>query len=158
MISLTGISRSGIGILLSGLLLPLSGFWAPATGQDEIHQYGQRMEAMFVRMDVNGDGRLVPAEVRGKPFLERRLRRPNSRGFLLIEDLHTRSPHHSGPRLQQHFTRADRNADGYLNRQESRALPWVHRHFTGLDLNGDGQITLAELWSLQKALAPRMRP
>lgn len=129
-----------------------------AHSQEARRHYSLRMEAMFVRMDSNGDGRLVPAEVKGQPYLERRLQRPDSRGYLLLEDLHTRSPHHNGPRLQHHFQRADRNHDGHLSRQEAQALPWVARHFTSLDLNADGRITLTELWSLQKALAPRMRP
>ena len=62
------------------------------------------------------------------------------------------------PRLQQHFQLADRNGDGLLNRREAEQLPWVARHFNGLDLNGDGLISLRELWALQKALSPRMRP
>ncbi|MGC6483792.1 MAG: EF-hand domain-containing protein [Synechococcus sp.] len=130
----------------------------PALAQDDIRRYGLRMEAMFVRMDTNRDGRLVPAEVRGQPYLEQRLRRLNSRGFLLLQDLHTRSQHDSGPRLQRHFVQADRNRDGRLNQDEAQTLPWVSRHFASLDRNSDGFINLRELWALQKALAPRKRP
>ena len=148
----------GFVIGLAAVMLGTSGLGRPVSSQDEIRVYGQRMEAMFVRMDVNGDGRLVPAEVRGQPYLERRLRRPDSRGFLLMEDLHQRSPHHSGRRLQHHVQRADQNGDGQLNLREAQALPWVARHFNSLDRNRDGLVSLAELWSLQKALAPRLRP
>ena len=129
-----------------------------AVAQEDIRRYSERMEAMFVRMDVNGDGRLMPAEVEGKLFLERRLQRPDSRGFLLLEDFRRRSPHRNGLRLQTHFQLADHNGDGRLDRQEARALPWINRHFPALDRNGDGLISLAELWLLQKALAPRRRP
>jgi len=147
-----------IGLGLTVVVLSMDGLGRSACSQEEIRLYGQRMEAMFVRMDANGDGRLVPAEVRGQPYLERRLRRPDSRGFLLIDDLHQRSPHHSGRRLQHHVQRADRNGDGQLNIDEAQALPWVARHFRSLDLNQDGLVSLAELWSLQKALSPRLRP
>jgi len=147
-----------ISLGLTVVVLSMDGLGRSACSQEEIRLYGQRMEAMFVRMDANGDGRLVPAEVRGQPYLERRLRRPDSRGFLLIDDLHQRSPHHSGRRLQHHVQRADRNGDGQLNIHEAQALPWVARHFGSLDLNQDGLVSLAELWSLQKALSPRLRP
>jgi Ca2+-binding EF-hand superfamily protein len=147
-----------ISLGLTVVVLSMDGLGRSACSQEEIRLYGQRMEAMFVRMDANGDGRLVPAEVRGQPYLERRLRRPDSRGFLLIDDLHQRSPHHSGRRLQHHVQRADRNGDGQLNIDEAQALPWVARHFRSLDLNQDGLVSLAELWSLQKALSPRLRP
>ena len=147
-----------ISLGLTVVVLSMDGLGRSACSQEEIRLYGQRMEAMFVRMDANGDGRLVPAEVRGQPYLERRLRRPDSRGFLLIDDLHQRSPHHSGRRLQHHVQRADRNGDGQLNIHEAQALPWVARHFRSLDLNQDGLVSLAELWSLQKALSPRLRP
>ena len=52
-----------------------------------VHSYGQRMEALFIRRDVNGDGRLETGEVKGDPYLERRLQRRDSRGFLQLEDL-----------------------------------------------------------------------
>ena len=148
----------GRSLAVATVILPMVAGQHAAQAQEDIRHYGRRMEAMFVRMDSNGDGRLVPSEVQGQPFLERKLRRPGSRGFLLIEDLHSRSRHYSGPRLQQHFQLADRNGDGLLNRKEAEQLPWVARHFNGLDLNGDGLISLRELWALQKALSPRMRP
>lgn len=117
--------------------------------------YGQRMEAMFVRLDVNGDGRLESGEVQGQPYLERRLQRRDSRGFLLLEDLKPRSTHPSGARLQHRFHQADRNGDGRIDRHECQALPWLSRNFTSFDLDGDGALTLSELWTVQRSLAPR---
>ena len=119
---------------------------------------GQRMEAMFVRLDVNGDGRLESDEVQGQPYLERRLQRRDSRGFLLLDDLKARSTHPSGARLQQRFHQADRNGDGRIDRYECQALPWLSRNFTSFDLDGDGGLTLTELWTVQRSLAPRMTP
>ena len=37
--------------------------------------YNQRMEALFQRLDVDGDGRLDRQEIKGQPALQRRLRR-----------------------------------------------------------------------------------
>ena len=50
-----------------------------------VRHYGTRMEALFVRMDANRDGRLESREVTGQPYLERRLQRHPTRKYLLIE-------------------------------------------------------------------------
>ena len=76
-------------------------------------------------------------------------------GDLLLEDLKPRSPHPSGARLQQRFHQADRNGDGRIDRHECQAMPWLSRNFTSFDLDGDGALTLAELWTVQRSLAPR---
>ena len=110
---------------------------------------------MFIRLDVNRDGRLEFTEVQGRPYLERRLRRSDSRGFLLLDDLKPKSTHPSGARLQQRFHQADRNGDGRIDRRECQALPWLSRNFTSFDLDGDGALTLGELWTVQRSLAPR---
>ena len=64
------------------LLLPICQLQA-----NPVQHYGQRMEALFIRMDSNGDGRLEGNEVRGQPYLERRLQRNKPRRYLLIEDI-----------------------------------------------------------------------
>jgi len=117
--------------------------------------YGRRMEALFIRMDVNGDGRLESGEVRGRPYFERRLKRPDSRGFLLLEDFRALSPHPSGQRLQKRFNQADRNGDGRIDRHECQSLPWLSRNFVNFDQDADGGLTLEELWTVQRSLSPR---
>ena len=117
--------------------------------------YGRRMEALFIRMDVNRDGRLESGEVRGRPYFERRLQRPDSRGYLLLKDLRPLSPHPSGQRLQKRFNQADRNGDGRIDRHECQSLPWLSRNFVSFDLDADGGLTLEELWTVQRSLAPR---
>lgn len=117
--------------------------------------YGRRMEALFLQMDVNGDGRLESGEVRGQLYFERRLQRPDSRGYLLLEDVSPLSPHPSGQRLQKRFNQADRNGDGRIDRNECQALPWLSRNFVSFDLDDDGGLTLEELWTVQRSLAPR---
>ena len=133
-------------------LVPLS----PALANPRhVQIYGRRMEALFIRMDVNGDGRLESGEVRGRPYFERRLQRPDSRGYLLLEDLRPMTPHPSGQRLQKRFHQADRNGDGRIDRGECRSLPWLSRNFVSFDLDSDGALTLEELWTVQRSLAPR---
>ena len=60
--SFPGLALAVTGTVVAQLAAPIA-----ATAQEEIRRYGLRMEAMFVRMDANQDGRLVPAEVRGQP-------------------------------------------------------------------------------------------
>ena len=136
----------------AGLLLPDQGVQA-----NPVRHYGTRMEALFVRMDSNRDGRLEVKEVSGQPYLERRLQRHPSRNYLLIEDIRPATSHPSGLRLQRRFQQADRNLDGQLDRKEVASLPWLQRNFESLDRNGDGGLTLNELWMMQRSLAPRNR-
>ena len=136
----------------AGLLLPDQGVQA-----NPVRHYGTRMEALFVRMDSNRDGRLEVKEVSGQPYLERRLQRHPSRNYLLIEDIRPAASHPSGLRLQRRFQQADRNLDGQLDRKEVASLPWLQRNFESLDRNGDGGLTLNELWLMQRSLAPRTR-
>jgi hypothetical protein len=136
----------------AGVLLPDQGVRA-----NPVRHYGNRMEALFVRMDSNRDGRLEIKEVRGQPYLKRRLQRHPSRNYLLIEDIRPSAIHPSGLRLQRRFQQADRNFDGQLDRKEVASLPWLQRNFESLDRNGDGGLTLNELWLMQRSLAPRTR-
>ena len=136
----------------TGVLLPDQGVQA-----NPLRHYGTRMEALFVRMDVNRDGRLERREVIGKPYLERQLQRNPSRKYLLIEDIRPATKYPSGLRLQKRFQQADQNFDGQLDPKEVASLPWLQRNFESLDLNGDGGLTMNELWMMQRSLAPRSR-
>ncbi|EAQ67938.1 hypothetical protein [Synechococcus sp. RS9917] len=76
---------------------------AASAAPDGVRAYGRRMEALFVRMDANRDGRLDLHEVRGHPYLERRLLRRDSPGFLRMEHLRGPASAPSGQRLQRRF-------------------------------------------------------
>ena len=129
---------------------------AQSNGQP-MQVYSTRMQALFVRLDANRDGRLDPGELQGRRALERRLRRTKGRTYLLIEDLSVPAAQPSGQRLKRRFHKADLNGDKSLSRVEAAAIPWIGRHFDRLDGDRDGGVTLAELWNLQRSLAPRQR-
>ena len=141
-------------LVLTGIQNVIPYSFALANPQN-VQIYGRRMEALFLQMDVNGDGRLESGEVKGQLYFERRLQRPDSRGYLLLEDVSHLSPHPSGQRLQKRFNQADRNSDSRINRHECQSLPWLSRNFVSFDLDDDGGLTLAELWTVQRSLAPR---
>ena len=128
-----------------------------APGHKTMRVYSARMETLFIRLDVNSDGRLDASEVQGRRGLSRRLKRQNNRSYLLLEDLRLQDSSPSGPRLKQHFSQADRDRNRRLDRQEARRIPWISRNFNVLDGDRDGTVTLQELWNHQRSLAPRQR-
>ena len=115
------------------------------------------METLFIRLDVNRDGRLDASEVQGRRVLNRVLQRQNNRSYLLLEDLRLPDASPSGPRLKHHFSLADRNRNRRLDPQEAKRIPWISRNFTALDRDRDGTVTLQELWTHQRSLAPPQR-
>ena len=113
------------------------------------------METLFIRLDVNRDGRLDASEVQGRRALSRVLKRQNNRSYLLLEDLRLQDSSPSGPRLKRHFKKADRDRNRRLDRKEAKRIPWISRNFKALDGDRDGTVTLQELWTHQRSLAPR---
>ena len=128
-----------------------------APGDQPLRVYSARMETLFIRLDVNGDGRLDASEVQGRRALSRVLKRQNNRSYLLLKDLRLQDSSPSGPRLKRHFRQADRDQNHRLNRQEAKRIPWISRNFNALDGDRDGTVTLEELWNHQRSLAPPQR-
>ena len=128
-----------------------------APGNKTMRVYNARMETLFIRLDVNRDGRLDASEVQGRRALSRRLKRQNHRPYLLLEDLRPQGSSPSGPRLKHHFSQADRDNNRRLDRREAKSIPWISRNFNALDRDRDGSVTLQELWNHQRSLAPRQR-
>ena len=140
---------------LALVLSPLAMQAAP--GNKTMRVYSARMETLFIRLDVNRDGRLDASEVQGRRALSRRLKRQNTRSYLLLEDLRPQGSSPSGPRLKHHFRQADRDLNRRLDRREAKRIPWISRNFNALDGDRDGTVTLEELWNHQRSLAPPQR-
>ena len=116
-----------------------------APGDKTMRVYSTRMETLFIRLDVNRDGRLDASEVRGRRALSRVLKRQTNRSYLLLEDLRLKGSSPSGPRLKHHFRKADSDRNLRLDRQEAKRFPWTSRNFNALDGDRDGTVTLKEL-------------
>ena len=144
--------------VLGPLALALSSMALQAApGDKTMRVYSTRMETLFIRLDVNGDGRLDASEVQGRRALSRLLERQNNRSYLLLKDLRLQDSSPSGPRLKRHFRQADRDQNHRLNLQEAMRIPWISRNFNGLDGARAGSVTLEELWNHQRSLAPPQR-
>ena len=144
--------------VLGPLALALSSMALQAAPADKtMRVYSTRMESLFIRLDVNGDGRLDASEVQGRRALIRVLKRQNNRSYLLLKDLRLQDSSPSGPRLKRYFLQADRDGNLRLDRQEAKRIPWISRNFNALDGDRDGSVTLEELWKHQRSLAPPQR-
>ena len=141
--------------LLALALSPMAVQTAPS--DQTMHAHSTRIETLFIRLDVNEDGRLDASEVQGRRALKRLLKRQNKRSYLLLKDLRVQDSSLSGPRLKQHFRQADLDRNRRLDRQEARGIPWISRNFKVLDGDRDGTVTLEELWNHQRSLAPPQR-
>ena len=148
-------TASNVICVLGPFALALSSMALQAAPADKtMRVYSTRMEILFIRLDVNGDGRLDASEVQGRRALSRVLKRQNNRSYLLLEDLRLQDSTPSGPRLKRHFKKADRDQNRRLDRKEAKRIPWISRNFKALDGDRDGTVTLQELWNHQRSLAP----
>ena len=93
-----------------------------APGDKTMRVYSARMETLFIRLDVNRDGRLDASELQGRRALSRRLKRQNNRPYLLLKDLRLQDSSPSGPRLKRHFKKADRDRNRRLDRKEAKRI------------------------------------
>ena len=149
-------TASNVIRVLGPLALALTSMALQAAPADKtMRVYSTRMESLFIRLDVNGDGRLDASEVQSRRALSRVLKRQNNRSYLLLEDLRLQDSTPNGPRLKRHFKKADRDQNRRLDRKEAKRIPWISRNFKALDGDRDGTVTLQELWNHQRSLAPR---
>jgi hypothetical protein len=152
---------SGKGATVIRLLLLAAGLASGIGGgigagraqtQLEVRTYQQRLQRLFQRLDRDGDQRLERSEVEGHPYLERHFERldQQKRGYLAPADL--RPPAGAAganERARRFLTRADRNGDNQLDRQEAEPFPWLQRLFDAIDRNDDGRISGDELRQLR---------
>ena len=144
--------------VLGPLALALSSMALQAAPGDKTMRVNStRMKTLFIRVDINEDGRLDASEVQGRHALSRVLKRQYNRSYIHLKDLRLQDSSPSGPRLKRHFRQADRDQNHRLNRQEAKRIPWISRNFNALDGDRDGSVTLEELWNHQRSLAPPQR-
>ena len=121
--------------------------------RDEAADYAPLRANRFDAVDINGDGRISPEEIRAFRKTERIARRArrNLRGG------------RGRSKFDRYFARADTDGDGALTRAEAAiGLPRVGRKFSRIDRDGDGRVTWEETqawFALRRAAHPeRLRP
>ena len=88
-----------IGVLILALSLLISGPAQAGPQGQPMRVYNDRMEALFVSLDANSDGKLDAGELKDQRALRRRLKRQQGRSYLLLEDLRAPGGEPGGKRL-----------------------------------------------------------
>ncbi len=112
-----------------------------------------REDALFKRLDTNGDGVITQEEAQAagaRHILEAFDKLDlNHDGMITRDELHEAHLARRAEmeaRFASRFAAADKNGDGTLSREEvQQAMPRVARHFDEIDTNQDGQISQEEL-------------
>lgn len=142
---------------IAALLLAMAPVLAAAAGGNA------RLAGEFRRADADGSGMLSRAEAeRAAPAIARNFDAIDADrdGQISAEEMRAlrrtgrrergaggdSGKGGSGSKFEQHFARADTDADGALSRAETaRGLPRVARKFSRIDRNGDGLLTREEM-------------
>ena len=76
-------------LVTSLLLLVASLPGQPARAEDELQRYQDRLQQLFRRLDLDGDGRLDQEEARANAYLRRHFERLDrgGKGYLVPSDL-----------------------------------------------------------------------
>ena len=107
----------------------------------------QMEDAMFKRMDTNGDGHVSKAEFNA--FNAKRFKEmdANKDGKVTREEMDARVNQvmrNGLKHLDDRFAAADTNQDGALDRVEAQAMPVMEVYFDQVDTNKDGKVTREE--------------
>ncbi len=124
-------------VMLSGagaLLLAATGAFA---------KDGNRAEAIFQRLDTNGDGAISARE--SEAFRDERFAKMDADGdgTVTMAELTEAGRQRQAERSAKRFERMDTNGDGAIQKTEFEEV--AAKRFERLDANGDGAVTLEEI-------------
>ena len=121
----------------------------------------EKMEAAFKAADKDGDGTLDREEAKAMPRIAKHFDRidADKSGTLSLDEIGAaadrgrkthdkmKEGHEKG---KAHFTAADKDNDGSLDREEAKAMPHVAKHFDRIDADKSGTVTVEELRAFMK--------
>lgn len=148
-----------IGFLMATpLVLTVMGVHAEPEGYrgSELGPNQMQMEdALFKRMDANGDGLVSRAEF--DEFNARRFKEldADNDGKVTREEMDARvnkAMKYGLRHFEERFSSADTNHDGVLDRVEAQAMPVMEVFFDKVDTNHDGKVTREEYFAAMPML------
>lgn len=112
-------------------------------------------DAMFKRMDANGDGSVSKAEF--DEFNTKRFKEmdADNDGKVTREEMDTRvnrAMRNGLKHFEERFSAADLNHDDVLDRVEAQAMPVMEVFFDQVDTNKDGKVTREEYFAAMPLL------
>jgi len=105
-----------------------------------------KLELSFKKADADNDGSLDKEEAKSMPKVAKNFDAidADKSGTVTLEEIHASMK-------VEGFTRADKNADHMLDKEEAKALPRVARNFDSIDTDKDGSLTEEEVDQFMKA-------
>jgi len=140
------------------LVLTVMGAYAGSEGNRDPAQAPNQVQmddALFKRMDANGDGSVSKAEF--DEFNSSRFKEldANNDGKVTREETDTRvnkAMRYGLKHFEERFSSADTNRDGLLDRVEAQAMPVMEVFFDQVDTNHDGKVTREEYFAAMPML------
>jgi Ca2+-binding EF-hand superfamily protein len=115
----------------------------------------QMDDALFKRMDANGDGVVTREEFDASNARRFQEMDANNDGKVTREEMDVRvnQAMRNGLRhFEERFSSADLNRDGVLDRVEAQAMPVMEVFFDQVDANKDGKVTREEYFAAMPML------
>lgn len=118
-------------------------------------EHGSRMEAHFKNSDKDNDGTLTREEAKAMPRVARNFDAidTDKSGSVTLGEIQAatkkmaKEMHERG---EQRFKAADKDNDGSLTREETKAMPKVEKNFDAIDADRSGTVTGKEIHDYMK--------
>jgi len=128
--------------------------FAPSVARAEHHD--GNLEAAFKKADKDKDGTLDKEEAKSMPRVAKNFDAidTDKDGTVSLDEIHAamksmkKGMHEKGKAA---FEKADKDADGTLDKEEAKAMPKVAKNFDAIDTDKDGTVSLDEIHAYMKS-------
>lgn len=118
--------------------------------------HGEKLTDAFKKADKDADGTLDKEEAKTLKGVSKHFDQidADKDGTVSMEEITT---HLEGMKKNMHargeenFKKADKDADGTLDKEEAKGLPHVTKHFDAIDADKDGTVSMEEIHTFMKS-------
>jgi Ca2+-binding EF-hand superfamily protein len=127
-----------------------------ALGLAQADQHDGKLEAAFKKADKDNDGTLDKEEAKSMPRVAKNFGAidADKDGTVSLDEIKAamknmkKGMHEKGKAA---FEKADKDADGTLDKEEAKAMPRVSKNFDAIDADKDGTVSLDEIHAYMKS-------